>query len=62
MQGNRLIGYLYLGYHLPDSLAFKRMIDDAIPIHNVSILLHRNFDARAYIAGHQAQHLWGRLA
>ena len=28
MQGDRLIGYLYLGSVPPDSLAFKRIIDE----------------------------------
>ncbi|HLZ56954.1 MAG TPA: hypothetical protein VKR06_08405 [Ktedonosporobacter sp.] len=48
MKGNRLIGYLYVGDTPPNSLAFNSMIDEGIPIQDVSALLRRDLDACAH--------------
>ncbi len=55
MQGHRLIGYLYLGNRAIDTLSFKRIIDERIPIQNVDALLTSTFDARTYLAQQQSQ-------
>ncbi|GCE26606.1 hypothetical protein KDA_20900 [Dictyobacter alpinus] len=53
---DRLVGYLSMGHSQPDSLAIKRLIDEGIPIKNVTkALLKGQFDSRSYLS-HQRSH------
>jgi NAD(P)H-nitrite reductase large subunit len=48
---DRLVGYLSLGAMQPDSLAIKRIIDEGLPVREITKdLLHGKFDARAYFS------------
>lgn len=49
---DRLVGYLSLGSTQPDSLAVKRIIDEGLPVHEITHdLLQGEFDARVYFSG-----------
>jgi hypothetical protein len=48
---NRLVGYLSLGPSQPDGLAIKRLIDEGLPIRDITkALLKGDFDARKYFS------------
>ncbi|HEX9130906.1 MAG TPA: FAD-dependent oxidoreductase [Ktedonobacteraceae bacterium] len=48
---DRLVGYLSLGPSQPDGLAIKRLIDEGLPIRDITkALLKGDFDARKYFS------------
>lgn len=64
MIGDRLVGYMALGYSQPDSLVIKRMIDEGHSIKTIKKdLLKGKFDAQNYLArirSHAAQTMMTR--
>ncbi|GER87930.1 hypothetical protein KDW_20920 [Dictyobacter vulcani] len=52
---DRLVGYLSLGSSQPDSLAIKRLIDEAVSIKDVTrSLLKGQFDSRSYLSNQRS--------